>query len=160
PKVPRDLETVCLQCLRKEPGKRYGSARDLADDLANFLQGRAVRARPTAFWERGWRWCRRNPAVAAMTATVAALLLPIAVGAPLMSLRLRSALAQSDVDRDQARRDRDLARAAEEDGLRQLFLSYEAQARSERSSRRIGQRFKSLEAVEKALAVARRLGLP
>jgi hypothetical protein len=66
PKVPRDLETVCLKCLEKDPHRRYAAAAELADDLRRFLTGEAVRARPTAVWERGVKWARRQPALAAL----------------------------------------------------------------------------------------------
>ncbi len=79
PKVPRDLETICLKCLRKEPQERYSSAALLAEDLARYLRDEPVMARPAGELERFRRWCRRNPAVALLTATVAALLVVTAV---------------------------------------------------------------------------------
>jgi tetratricopeptide (TPR) repeat protein len=63
--LPRDLETISLMGLRKEPGQRYGTALELADDLERFLAGQPVHARPVPAWERGWKWVRRRPALAA-----------------------------------------------------------------------------------------------
>lgn len=68
PSVPRDIETVCLKCLSKEPRQRYFSAQALAEDLQRFVQGRPVVARPTGRLTAMWRWCLRNRTVAALLA--------------------------------------------------------------------------------------------
>jgi WD40 repeat protein/tRNA A-37 threonylcarbamoyl transferase component Bud32 len=98
PKLPRDLETVALKCLEKEPARRYASARALADDLCRFLHGEPVRARATPWWERGWRWARRRPAVAALLAVsaVAVLALGGMVTGAIYSGWLQTALQDSE----------------------------------------------------------------
>jgi eukaryotic-like serine/threonine-protein kinase len=68
--VPRDLETICLKCLAKKPGERYQEVTELAEELERFLDGRPIKARPVAAWERGWKWARRNPTAAILAAVV------------------------------------------------------------------------------------------
>lgn len=77
PAVPRDLETICLKCLAKEPASRYTSAQELGEDLHRFLEGRPVTARPVSGPERLRRWARRNPLPAGLTALLG---LAVAVG--------------------------------------------------------------------------------
>jgi hypothetical protein len=74
PQTPRDLETIALKCLAKEPGRRYGSAQALADDLRRYLAGEPIRARPASVLERSGKWVRRNRAVTAAAAGIAAAL--------------------------------------------------------------------------------------
>ena len=68
PSTPRDLETICLHCLEKDPGHRYATAEELADDLRRFRNCEPIRIRPTSCWEKMWKWRRRRPAHAALIA--------------------------------------------------------------------------------------------
>ena len=77
PAIPRDLETICLKCLEKEPPRRYSTAQALAQDLGRFLDDKPIQARPVGVAGQAWKWCRRRPALAGMGA---ALVLTFALG--------------------------------------------------------------------------------
>ncbi len=79
-KVPRDLETICLKCLEKDPRRRYVSAHELANDLDNWLDSRPISARRVGTAERAWLWCKRRPALAGLSAALAAALIVGVIG--------------------------------------------------------------------------------
>jgi hypothetical protein len=110
PKVPGDLETVCLKCLRKEPARRYASALDLAEDLRRFLAGEPIRARPVSSRERLVKWARRRPAVAALAGSLAVLAV-VSVG--LVAWKWREAEGQRLQATENARAEAEARREAE-----------------------------------------------
>jgi WD40 repeat protein/tRNA A-37 threonylcarbamoyl transferase component Bud32 len=104
--VPRDLETICLKCLEKDPARRYGSAQELADDLGRFLDGRPVVARPVGVLGQAWRFCKRYPVQVGLTAVV---ILSLAIGATAATLFGVEANRQAGVARDERDRANTLA---------------------------------------------------
>jgi serine/threonine protein kinase/WD40 repeat protein len=133
PKVPRDLETIVLKAIAREPERRYQTAAELADDLHRFLADRPIRARRISRAERVWRWCRRNPVVAGLSAAVVVLMVVLGAGFGVTSL-LRQ-------ERDKALESQMRAERAEH--LQQITAL--------RRSGVGGQRFKCLDAIGKTL---------
>jgi serine/threonine protein kinase/lipoprotein NlpI len=130
--IPRDLATICLKCLQKEPGRRYPSAQALADDLGRFLRHEPIHARPTPSWQRVRMWSRRRPARAVLLAV--ALLAAVAgiawFGVQQQLERQRINKLRDDVSRLVGEGQQALARN-DNQGAQERFLSALALVRSE-----------------------------
>ncbi|HEV2947870.1 MAG TPA: serine/threonine-protein kinase, partial [Gemmataceae bacterium] len=117
PKVPRDLETICLKCLQKEPTRRYKDAAALAEDLRRFVAGEPILARPVSTPERLMRWCRRNPKVASLIGTVFVLLLTGIIGLAYFNIQLAAEKEAERIAKEEAKTNENIAM-----GQRKLLL--------------------------------------
>jgi WD40 repeat protein/serine/threonine protein kinase/Tfp pilus assembly protein PilF len=131
--VPRDLETICLKCLRKEPAKRYANASALAADLERYLNGKPIVARPIGPLGRLHRWSRRNPLIATLSSTIALLLIlatTVAIAASFKFLALanqeRKARDEADALAEQNRQT--MVRLQVDNGTRELSVGNPAGA--------------------------------
>jgi eukaryotic-like serine/threonine-protein kinase len=126
-KLTRDLETICLKCLQKEPGRRYASAHALGEDLRRFLADEPIQARPTTAWERAVKWTKRRPAVAALLVLLG---LTTALGFGLVTWKWQvaeTALQDTELARKNEREERQRAEA-------NLYAKLVALARTEWSA--------------------------
>jgi WD40 repeat protein/tRNA A-37 threonylcarbamoyl transferase component Bud32 len=140
PNLPRDLETVCLKCLQKEPAKRYGSALALADDLERWLCGEAIQARPVGTGERLWKWARRHPAAAALIGVsgVAVLALVVTIVALLYNTQLGTALRNAEEARKSEAKAREGETRARERAEMFQYFHHIGQAHQELRQNNIG----------------------
>jgi len=162
-RIPRDLETLVLKALAKDPKDRFATAADLADELRRYLESRPILSRPVGPVERLWRWCKRSPGLAA----AALLTMILAISTTIAAWIFHNQRDQISKQRDQvsralvqARESEARAIEAQTDANVQLLEALQSHARAGRFSRRIGQRLKSLHALEKAAAIAAELRLP
>ena len=133
PKVPRDLETICLKCLQKEPAKRYTSAGELGDDLDRYMAGQPIQARPVGGVERFTRWCKRNPRIAGLTAAASLSLICGTVVSTVLAVGMARERNQKEAERQRAEDARALAdtrraeaEAAKEEVLKQSKLALDS----------------------------------
>ncbi len=128
--IPPDLETIVLKAIAREPQRRYATAGELAEDLRRFLADRPIRARRVSTAEYSWRWCRRNPAWAALMASIVVFGMAIVVISSMSALWLGERATQAEM--------------AVHKTQEQLWVSKRDEARAMRMSRRPGQRIESL----------------
>lgn len=153
PEVPRDLETIILKSIARDPEQRYQTATKMAEDLRRYLEDRPIQARRASNLERLWRWGRRNPIVAGLLVSVLVLLTIVASGGIVMSLRLSTALKQAELDRDKALEE-ETKRKAEEARSTSVWQSLVDKAADEVRSGRVGQRIKTLDWIKQAAGIA------
>ena len=151
PQVSRDLATICDKCLQGEIGRRYASAAELREDLERYLDGKPIQARRISNAERAWRWCRRNPPLAASLGSVAMLLVGIAAVSLWYSGQLRRELTKTQLVQESER-------AAIQTSQRRLWDAYMSEATARNASRQVGQRFAALETIDKAIALIDTIG--
>jgi len=140
PGVPGDLEIICLRCLAKDPVLRFVSASELAAELRRWLEGRPILSNPVSSAERLWRWCRRRPALAALTLALMLVVTGGGMAQWLTNRSLKRALVATHL--------------AEADARQKLHASLLAEARLQSRSRQPGQRDKTLEILARAAQIA------
>jgi WD40 repeat protein/predicted Ser/Thr protein kinase len=151
PEVSRDLETVCLKCLEKQPTARYLTAAALADDLRRTQLGESISARPVGPIERGWRWCRRNRGVAVTTTAVFLILLTATVVSLGFANEANRQAGRAESNATAAQQQRDAAFEARWRGVLNEVVGL-------RHGQRPGQRADTLQKLAEVLALAREGG--
>jgi serine/threonine protein kinase/WD40 repeat protein len=151
--IPRDLETLILKAIDKQPGRRYQSAKTMVEDLRLFLADRPVQARRTTTTERAWRWCRRNPSLASLASCVALLMVVVFVGSVWFGFTSGRQAQQLQEQTELARRHEALARASETEALASLYEFRRTRAQAARTSGQRGQRAEGLAAIAQAAAL-------
>lgn len=157
PEIPRDLETIIMKSIAREPSARYQTAQALAHDLGRFLDDKPVLARRVSLAESVWRWCRRNPSYGLLFACVSLLAAIVVLGAVGFALQKSLHARQLQDETLRALAAESKARGANLESTRSLYSSYVGHAQASRWSRRRGQRFETLSELRKASELLRSL---
>ena len=148
PQIPRDLETIVLKAIAKNPSNRFSNADEMARELGRFVEGRPIRSRRVSVPERLWRWSRRNPATAMLGLLAATLTTVLAIGSTAAAWKFRE-------QRDQVLEQRDALQKEQRNTQSELARSLLQQVRAERYSRQPGPRAQRLERLAEAAQLAR-----
>jgi serine/threonine-protein kinase len=117
PNLPRDLETICLKCLSKVQEQRYATADELADELERYVNDEPIQARPISRWQRGVRWCRRNPRDAALAGLAVFIPLVLATGSAYAAYSISLEKARAENQRKIAEENERIAKTKEKEAL-------------------------------------------
>jgi len=166
-RIPRDLETIVLKALAKDPKDRFTTAGELRDELRRFLENRPIRSRPVGPAEQFWRWCKRNPALAAASITAAVLTTLLAIGSTIAAWTYRDQLHRLDIEQGKTQSNLNRALKAERTATERLGETQKAEHEARlalgqslvsegaalQRTGLIGQRFDSLDRLGKAAQV-------
>ena len=166
-RIPRDLETIVLKALAKDPKDRFATAGEMRDELRRFLEGRPIRSRPVGPAEQFWRWCKRNPALAAANITAAILTTLLAIGSTIVAWTYRDQLKRLDIEQGKTQSNLNRALKAERTANERLAETEHAEHEARlalgqslvsegaalQRTALIGQRFDSLDRLARAAQV-------
>jgi serine/threonine protein kinase/WD40 repeat protein len=150
--IDSDLKTICLKCLEKSPADRYVTSAELADDLQRYLSGKPIMARRASSVEQCIKWARRNPMMATLFSTIAALVVLTLVGSILFSFRLNNEVMKRGETLEDLKVQETRTAEERDRALRRLFESKFAEVAARRSSGESGRRFGALKAAKEAVS--------
>ncbi len=128
--IPRDLETICLKAMAKEPGRRFQTAQEFDNDLQRYLRGEPITARPVGRGERTWRWCRRNPVIASLSTCIVLVLCAGIVVSTVFAIEAAARTHEALAEKSRAEREREKSLAAQRLEARQRQRAQEAEVRA------------------------------